>query len=442
MITIYDKNNSKLFPLYDGMNYTIGNKVKCIVDIQKVKHADTRLVYDTLLNIFSDDSKNSMYRFITLSTEQFKKPINLKDCAMYLCPIGYVKGEKGYINENLEYFGNILHKRRIIKGFVINTNYNNAQQILPDYRRYDRRLKNIKGESLLIKSTQLKSLENKINKNNRPASICVVADNTTDIDCESIIKIMTWSTDCYYRRSETGAIINIYKILDAKKVNVEDMLTISRVSIVPNNVEKYLLDSLGLVMDNATHVLHMLSCIKLSKNEIVVDECNICIDDKSRLETKCGHRMCVLCFVNILDKGRFIKCPYCRTKVEPNECTLLSNIIHSRLYTINWITGFFNKSVIYVDDENDKNVIRNISKRNVVDAAFVHNTDIDRLNNISELILLATHKDIKIVQQIKGIDNIICRSNNNKVITDKKAYGNDFINGINKLTLSLYSYTC
>lgn len=444
VVTIYDTHNSKSFPICEGVDYLINNGIKCSVDIEKVKHTNINLVYDILSSIFNEDSGNKMYKFITLSREKIKDLASLKNFVVVLYPREYIKGDKGYVSKNLEFYKNISFKRRTIKGFIINANYNDVGELLPGYLKYSETLNNIKGMSLLVKSDHIKSLECKIKKNNRPASICIVIDNISNIDNidnDSIIKIMTWSTDCYYRRNgKCHEIINIYKIMNETK-SVEDMLTISRISVIPNNVEKYILTSSGLVMDDAIHILHTLSCVKLSKNETYYDKCSICINYNAKLTTKCGHKMCLLCFVNILNKNICITCPYCMTKVKPRECTLKSNIIHSRLYTIYWITGSFNKSVIYIDDENDKNVIKSMSSKDIFDCASIKNTDIDRINNLPRLILLATHKDIGIVQHIRGIDNIICKSDNNKIITNKQSYGYDFINRINKLTLSLYSYT-
>lgn len=54
----------------------------------------------------------------------------------------------------------------------------------------------------------------------------------------------------------------------------------------------------------ATHNLH----------DIGISECGICMEDNKRLiAIKCGHILCVTCYIGILKYSAL--CPYCREQI-------------------------------------------------------------------------------------------------------------------------------
>ncbi len=54
--------------------------------------------------------------------------------------------------------------------------------------------------------------------------------------------------------------------------------------------------------------------IDLEKNNYLIDECPICMDEKHLVKSKCRHQICKECWKTIIIKIK--TCPYCRKLID------------------------------------------------------------------------------------------------------------------------------
>lgn len=461
-IILSDKEVCRTFYRYRGISYKLNNgRLQCNIDTGKISKSSVDRCFGYVLSLFNKiNGYDKVIRENILNggddslKDHLENSIETKNRIMYLYPMNYIRVNDGYIDDEFNHHTSIKFRRVTMKGdiFLVEDPFNCIKSLSKTYCYYHNRFKeSIKGKILLVRvcNKDLNSLYSLIETSDRPEYIFIIGSKNRKSEIErryrQILSILTWTTDCnYVRKGKRTVITDVNIIKDDTKSNVNDILSISRVNIVPNTTESRILEQNGYILHDAVNALNIINRLnyKSTDNKTESEECSICADNISNVVTSCDHKMCLSCFVTFaMDSGGKIKCPYCRSTVDIDRSTVNTNYIPSRLYTMNWIANskHHHRSIIYVDYENDKAVLSRLSKKTIIDLDDDH--DIEYLNKETDCVMLASKRNINIVKKIRGIDNVVCRSDNNDIITERSFYGEDLINKTSKgITLSLYSY--
>ena len=454
---IFHNGDACLFyPLFIGVTYSItNNELICKIDNTKISNLNRSKLAPVLFDSFNKHSIDVMYN------KSSKNDINecieiMSSCIKCVYPQGYIPLHEGFFDNELKFKSTIKFKRKTIKGSVIITNTHNINELITNINQTQKNnqnhkyhtftqhistIKNLTTKVLIVTYNKIESIYEQItNSRNRPQFIWIMLtdEEFKTINHNKILCISAWDITCNHKRKgDTHDLIDLITV-DSQTKSVEKLVNISRISIVPNIIERKVLNMNKYVLGDAVKALDAMSkfiYIKPDKNN--TNECAICVTDKENVTTNCGHKLCLMCVMDLTMSSKKFGCPFCRTPVDINNSVIHTKAIPSRLYTINWIINKFQKPVVYMDNINDATILLAICNKRITTAK---DSDIDTLNQNEKIIIICTENDIDKISKVKGIDTIVCKSDNNNIIKNKNAYGNDFINKTGLITLNLYSY--
>lgn len=88
-------------------------------------------------------------------------------------------------------------------------------------------------------------------------------------------------------------------------------------------IDEYKIDNSNLYYNSFKLFIDILSKYQeikvtyVTNNNMIFEECNICMDNLANSETSCKHWICEICWIQIIKdvKNEKLLCPFCRQKV-------------------------------------------------------------------------------------------------------------------------------